>query len=127
MNHSTPCQIVQTAAVMAVATGNGNRASRAGCKNPRQPVSSAMPTKGIMMRNPSGMRYHGASNRTPQVSAKTSAAAANPPVTSIAATGRGVWKIRRTYAPTGIRSCRRRTKNKQMHGAGVENSIPITA
>lgn len=114
-------------AVTEVAIGNGNFLSRAGCKNPRQPGSSPIPTKGIIIRNPSGIIYHGEPLGVPQHNANIKATVQNKAVTKIAVNGFGVYMIRLKYSFTFIFSVLCKVINNAINGVGVEKNIPRIA
>ena len=80
----------QITAVTEHAIGKGILFSNSGCKKPRHPVSSAIPTKGSITRNPSGIIYHADPFGVPQHSANISAAVQNKPTTRVAVNGLGV-------------------------------------
>ena len=114
-------------AVIDVAIGNGNLFSSSGCKNPLHPTSSAMPTSGNIMINPSGIIYQGEPFGTPQQSANMNAPIQNNPVIIIVVNGLGVCIILLKYSFIEIFSALFRVINNAINGVGVEKNIPITA
>ena len=115
------------AATTSTLNGNSNFFSSSGCKKPRQPASSAIPTSGIIIKKPSGNIYHGDPFGVPHNTAKSSATKQKNAVSKIVFNLFSVCKIRWKNVFSSIFSRHSAKINTDKNGAGVENTIPITA
>ena len=86
-----------------------------------------MPTKGIITRKPRGIMYHGEPFGVPRVRAKTSAIRQNTAVRAIVGSGLCVCSKLAKNALRRIRPRNIARINTDRNGAGVVNSMPMTA
>ena len=111
--------------VVRTEKGKGILFSISGWSSPRQPVSSAMPTKGIMTIKRSGSMYHAVPLGLPNKIAYMRVNRQNPPVIRMVFPLFSVYMILLNNCFTLILSLIREMINTAIKGVGVENSRPM--